>query len=91
MGSASWSSITSKTASKSPRTARIASRSPAKKLALVDGRVGGADQVEDGRARLGGVQVVGQRGHVFGLRLLRGRLQAPDLRPARSSPAVSRW
>ena len=34
-------------------------------LALIDGGVRRADQVEDGRAGLGGVQVVGQRCEVF--------------------------
>ena len=45
------------------------------KLALIDGGVGGADEVEDGCAGFGGVQVVGQRGQVVGLRLLRGGLE----------------
>ena len=37
-------------------------------LALVDGGVGCAEQVEDGGAGLGGVQVVGKRSHVLCLR-----------------------
>ena len=44
-------------------------------LALINGRVGGADEVEDGRAGLGGVQIVGQGFAVFGLRFLRGSLK----------------
>ncbi len=44
-------------------------------LALVDGRVGGADEVEDGGAGFGGIQVVGQRSQVVGLRLAGGGLQ----------------
>ena len=42
----------------------------AKNLPLVQGRVGGADEVEDGRAGLGRVQVVGEGGDVIRLRLL---------------------
>jgi hypothetical protein len=58
VGSASRSSITSKTASKLASTARIASRSAGQQLPLVDRRIRRADQIEDRRARFGGVQVV---------------------------------
>ena len=50
----------------------MASRSPARSC-LIDGGVGGADEIEDGCAGFGGIQVVSEGGHVVGLRLFQRR------------------
>ena len=66
---ASLSSRTAKTPSKRSRTLRICVTLSARRVPCVGGGVGGADEIEDGGAGFGGVEVVGEGGGVVVLGL----------------------
>ena len=88
---ASWSSRTAKTPSKRVEDFEDVLDVFGAKRSVVGGGVGGADEIEDGGAGFGGVEVVGEGGGVVVLGFARLRRRCRDLSPSGKAVLDMRW